>query len=450
MYLFLRRCRAARHPRKSLSPRLVSRFGSAEGNLAAMASLLHLWACVVGIALQPISTASGNIGFVIALTATIIAAFLQGSQYLLSWRELCSQLWFRCLVAWLIWSWISLAWSSDRSFGVQQFKATRVLLWIPMLWPLRHKWWHLVTPLLCGTIVMQLIQASQMWFDWPPSTKFGRGSAFTTPTQTGLWDAVALSYWLMFTVLAGWWRSLFSTLMAVLATTGLIWSATRATVVAVAVELVVANAVLAVTCKGWLRRAVFRLIIGIVILGGVSLLAQSALQRKVITAISETRQTIAGDATATAEIRLAMWKMAWTGWKDHPLLGVGIGGIPESISKTTTVTNSQVEMKTVTMIHSTYLQALAETGVVGFTLLMAFVVSFFVSAFRSVRENPVWISSFGACVVWFTAAAFDGFQQSGGFLSIGAIVMVLACQPQTTTRPREIGSPGPRPQDSVA
>jgi hypothetical protein len=31
--------------------------------------------------------------------------------------------------------------------------------------------------------------------------------------------------------------------------------------------------------------------------------------------------------------------------------------------------------------------------------------------------------------VWFVAAAFDGFQQSGGFLTIGSICMALATMP---------------------
>jgi len=83
-------------------------------------------------------------------------------------------------------------------------------------------------------------------------------------------------------------------------------------------------------------------------------------------------------------------------------------------------------MKTVTMIHSTYISTLTETGLIGLCLLAKFITLFFAQAFQAVRENPVRVSAFGAAVVWFTAAAFDGYQQSGGFLTVGAIVMVLA------------------------
>jgi len=132
-----------------------------------------------------------------------------------------------------------------------------------------------------------------------------------------------------------------------------------------------------------------------------------------------------GDVPTTAEIRLAMWKMTLIGWKEKPIFGYGIGGIP-SIAKNTAVTNPDTDMKTVTMIHSTYLSTLAETGLIGLGLLTTFIALFFMQAFQAVRENPVRVSAFGAAVVWFTAAAFDGYQQSGGFLSVGAIVMVLA------------------------
>ncbi|NBX25146.1 MAG: hypothetical protein EBQ99_03725, partial [Planctomycetes bacterium] len=47
---------------------------------------------------------------------------------------------------------------------------------------------------------------------------------------------------------------------------------------------------------------------------------------------------------------------------------------------------------------------------------------------RAVLEDPVRITAFGAAVVWFVAAAFDGFMQSGGFLSVGAITFVMACR----------------------
>jgi hypothetical protein len=53
---------------------------------------------------------------------------------------------------------------------------------------------------------------------------------------------------------------------------------------------------------------------------------------------------------------------------------------------------------------------------------------------RGLRGQPLLVASFGALVVWFVAAAFDGYHQSGGFLSVGAILIPLALS-ATTQRP---------------
>ena len=78
---------------------------------------LHLWTAMLGMALQPISTATGNIGFGIAVGG----ALLRPAEMLQASRELWQQPWIRWLLAWLAWSWLSLIWSSDRAFGVDQF-----------------------------------------------------------------------------------------------------------------------------------------------------------------------------------------------------------------------------------------------------------------------------------------------------------------------------------------
>lgn len=386
---------------------------------------LHLWTAMLGMAMQPISTATGNIGLGIAVGG----ALLRPAELLQAGRELWQQPWIRWLLAWLAWSWLSLIWSSDRAFGVEQFRCTRVLLWIPVLWPLRHRWWHLAGALLAGTTLMELIQASQVAFNWPPARKAGWDRAgLTTPTQNGLWNAVALTYWLMLAVIAGWRSALASLPPAILSGVALVWSATRAAVIAIAVELLVANALLAFTSKDWRRRALLRACVGLVIVSGSYVLASSHLRAKFEVAAKEVTQTLEGKSAVTVEFRLAMWQMAMEGVRKWPIAGVGIGGIPESIAKYTDVQSQYRKMTEVTMIHSTYMQILAETGLIGAIMFLMFMVHFFRESLRAVLQDPVRITAFGAAVVWFVAAAFDGFMQSGGFLSVGAITFVMACR----------------------
>ena len=391
-------------------------------------STLHLWGAMLGIGMQPISTATGNIGFgiAVALTAPRAIALLP------EWRTLLRQGWMLCLLAWLAWSWISLLWSPDAAFGVAQFRATRVLLWIPLLWPLRARWSHLAAAILIGTTIMALIQASQMTIGRPQS-HFGLGAGLTTPTQTGLWAAVALSFWLILVVSSTAAHACMLLVPTMIGGLSLVWSATRASIIGLMVELLLANLVLALTSRGWLRRALVRCVVGLAILGGAWVFAGTTLQTKVEQAVKETRATMQGNVTATAEVRLAMWKMALAGWKRAPIAGVGMGGIP-SIAATTTVTNPDLDMRTVTMIHSTYIQILTETGVIGLGLFAAFMTLLFRDVLRSVWERPMLVASFGALVVWFVAAAFDGYQQSGGFLSVGAILIPLALSAASTAR----------------
>ena len=105
---------------------------------------IHLCAAMIGLYLQPISTATSNIGFGIALGGTLPALLANPRAFAECWKSA----WLRWLLAWLAFSWLSLLWSSDARFGVEQFRACRVLLWIPVLWPLPHHWMWLVTALL--------------------------------------------------------------------------------------------------------------------------------------------------------------------------------------------------------------------------------------------------------------------------------------------------------------
>lgn len=412
------------------------------------AETLHVWLCAAGIALQPISTATGNIGFVIALSglglrmggvslqpistswggAAVaicqIPRLLKSRRLVGSWVKLLGQPWMWCMLGWLVWSWISLAWSPDRRFGIEQFRATRVLLWIPLLWPIRHRWYLLVGAVLAGTTTMAMLQASQIRFGWP-EPKYGVGSGFTTPTQTGLWAAVALSFWLIVVVAAHWRSAIPALALAMLSGVSLVWSATRASVLGLAAEVCLANAVLCFTTQGWIRRALLRALAGLAILAAAWWFAGALLEQKIEQAVRETAETVTGKVSTTAEERLAMWLAGLKAWQQAPIFGTGIGGVPRLMSGTD-VRHTSTDLRTVTMIHSTYVQALVETGLIGLGLLLGFIALLFRDVLRGLRGRPLLVASFGALVVWFVAAAFDGYQQSGGFLSVGAILIPLA------------------------
>ena len=401
---------------------------------------IHLCSVMLGIALQPISTATGNIGFGIALGFTLFRIPL----LIPSWRTLAVQTWFRFLTVWLAWSILSLLWSSDWGFGLMQFKATRVLLWIPILWPLRHRWWPLISSILIGTTLTQFMQAYQIYFHWP-LTKFGTGAGLTTATQTSLWDAIAVGFWLMLAVLAGW-KMAFATLpAAILAASGLVWAGTRAAALALVVELIGSIIVIALINKQWIKRVIICALVGISILTGVYFLPHSKLSTKISNDSNASSITLADGYVVNANVRVAMWKMALEGWTHYPIFGVGIGGIPNTIAKNIDAKDSRIEvdnrpfdLSTVNMIHNTYIQILTESGIVGMGLFVAFIITFFAGALQSVQKDPVFIMTLGASMLWFVAASFDGFFNSGGFLSVGAIVLTLSIRSEVNSDLRQV------------
>jgi O-antigen ligase len=384
----------------------------------------------VGIGLQPISTATGNIGFGIAIAGAIPLLIVAPAQFAACWQSL----WIRWLAAWVVLSWVSLLWSSDPQFGVDQFRACRVLLWIPLLWPLRSQWPLLVGAVIGGAAVIQVIQALQVSpLGWLVSAKRAPGHGLTTPTQTGMWDAISLCFLLSIPLIGKWRRALLILPLATLATAGLIWTAARAAVLGFIVQLIAIGAVHAWCGTGRLGRAMAQGLVGAALLAVVFLMADSThLRAKVEKAAHETADALTGIGAVTSEYRLAMWSTALEGWQQHALLGAGIGGIPNTIMKPSTVVYERHRISDVRMIHSTYLQVLAETGLVGAALFAAFVWCFLRDALTVIRRDPARIGALGACLVWFVGAAFDGYQQSGGFLSIGAICMALAAMPAGT------------------
>jgi len=238
----------------------------------------------------------------------------------------------------------------------------------------------------------------------------------------------------------------FATLpAAILAASGLVWAGTRAAALALIVELIGSIIVIALIKKQWIKRVVICALVGISILTGVYYLPHSQLSTKISNDSNATSIALADGYVVNANVRVAMWKMALKGWTHYPIFGVGIGGIPNTIAKNIDTKESRIEvdnrpfdLSTVTMIHNTYVQILTESGIVGMGLFVAFIITFFAGALRSVQKDPVYIMTLGASMLWFVAASFDGFFNSGGFLSVGAIVLTLSIRSEVNSDLRQV------------
>ncbi len=383
----------------------------------------HLIAAIFALVMEPLSTATASIGF----TTLVVVGALRSPVLLPIWGRMLSFLWVKLLLVWLAWTALSIAWSPDAVTGVDRLWNLKFLAWIPLLWPLHRRWKWLLGGFLFATAVLQGIQISGEFFG---RTYKGHSlrSGSRHPTMAGMWDAIALSCWLFLSVAAGWRSLLLSVPMAILSAFGFFWAGQRAALFGILVELAVANVTLACVARDWMRKALARCMIGLVIVLCVYFVAGSSLRTKVMQAAKETTQSLHGDAPEIVEARIAMWTLSLTAWRQQPLCGVGLGGY-QSATANIEVKYNQDNLHVFKTPHSTYITILTESGMIGLALFLAWSAAFFVRSIACLRIEPVRVGVFGGAIIWFSAAAFDTFTARGVFLSIGTIMIAMTVMP---------------------
>ena len=71
-----------------------------------------------------------------------------------------------------------------------------------------------------------------------------------------------------------------------------------------------------------------------------------------------------------ANFRLAAWKCGWEVFKEHPILGTGIGNKDDALREKYTQKNFHFALKHNRNVHSNYLDILFSLGIIGFTLFL--------------------------------------------------------------------------------
>lgn len=392
----------------------------------------HLAAAIIAIVCEAISTASASVGINILLLTTLLRA----PALVPSWREMLSQTWFKLLLLWIAWVAISVAWSPDVPMGFDQLGRFKFFIWIPMLWPLYKQWRWLFAGLLLSAFVLQCIQVTGAFGATYHGQLLTKG--IRHPTVVGMWDAIALSCWLFMAVALNWQTMLLCIPLAVLSAVGFIWAGQRATLFGILVEIIIANIVLVFAVRGWLRRAALRVVLALVVIGGVYFFIGDELTAKLKRVYNESTKNLImvemndqsdDQSKIVYEERIAMWKMTLIAWQTSPLLGVGNGGYVKATAAIVEVKNPNFDVHLHVHPHSTYLMILTENGLVGLTLFLLWVGAFFVRAFRVVQRNPIRIGAFGGAVIWFSAAAVDSFHRTEYFLSLGVIMITLGAMP---------------------
>ena len=395
----------------------------------------HLIAAITAIVCEAISTASASVGINILLVATLLRA----PALLSSWKKMLDQIWIRLLLLWLLWMALSITWSPDVANGIDRLGTLKYFIWIPLLWPLYKQCRWLFAAFLLSAFVLQGIQVSGVFGAMHQGESLIKG--LRHPTTAGIWNATALSCWLFLAVAVNWRAMLLCIPLAVLSAVGFVWAGQRAALWGILVEIIIANTILLFAVQGWLRRTALRVVLALVVIGGVYFFIGDELTNKVKQLYKETTKdlinlestaTSNGEAGLTYEERIAMWKMSLIAWQAHPIIGVGYGGYSKATAPIDDVKHSTFDVHMYDHPHSTFVMILTENGLVGFSLLMLWIGAFFVRAFKAVQLDPIRIGVFGGAVIWFAAAVGDSFHTREMFLNLGLFMMALAAMPSNT------------------
>ena len=392
----------------------------------------HVAAAIVAIICEAISTASASVGLNILLVATMLRA----PALLSSWKQMLDQTWIRLLLLWLLWMAISITWSPDVAKGIDRFGTLKYFIWIPLLWPLYKQWRWLFAAFLLSAFVLQCIQVSGAFGARHQGETLIKGLRHAT--TAGIWDATALSCWLFLAVAVNWRAMLLCIPMSVLSAVGFVWAGQRAALWGILVEIIIANIVLVFAVRGWLRRTLLRVMLGVIVIGGVYFFIGQELTNKLKQVYNETTKDLTSvesssksnyGTSLTYEERIAMWKMSIIAWRAHPFIGVGYGGYSKATAPIDDVKHPTFDVHMYDHPHSTFVMILTENGLVGLTLFLLWIGAFFVRAFRVVQLDPVRIGVFGGAVIWLAAAVGDSFHTREMFLNLGIFMMALAAMP---------------------
>jgi len=163
-------------------------------------------------------------------------------------------------------------------------------------------------------------------------------------------------------------------------------------------------------------------------------------------------------ADRNVSTRLVLWDVAWDMFRDHPILGVGMGDY-ESEARARI---GERKVRTAVDSHNVYLQVLATRGLVGFLPFVAFWVVMFRELVRAKRARPrgtvEWGYAVGAIAVTvavlvggLTELNIDDEEVFIAFLFLTGLARAIVFTPRAMKRQDAGAAPAPparRPQTS--
>lgn len=360
---------------------------------------------------------------------------------------LCKYVMYWSILAWVLWSTLSIAWSSDKTMGLDHARSMWEMALVPiLLWPVLRKWKWFIAAGLLGVFLQNMFQLSEIvvsWFlegnDWISimknrfrdeseqiATLLSRPIGLDNHEGNGsLFMAFAGLVWLG--ILVGKRKhfrlAVFGFLFAVF---GVVVAESRAVGVGftlalfVLIILAVRNRLIALKKVAFFGTALLGILIASACIPGSVI-----LNRFPDITQSTTRYVSNGEVKSGVQLRLHWAATSLKQSFDSPAIIHGVAGHGLGSTKTIDFSvDGQPVLKHSDHPHNAYVQNLYEGGVIGLALFMLMLWKIAVP--RSWQSIPLsTIVGFACVVLWAITSFFDGGQNSGRVLALLMLTAVF-------------------------
>ena len=351
------------------------------------------------------------------------------------------------MLAWPAWLTLSFLWSPAPDQGFEEIRMIRTYLILSALWPVAYHFRIIAMAFIIGCATIVLIQIGQMiGLAGLELDLRGRADAAMQPILAAALLVTAAMWLLSGACLWKGRRAIFMAIGLVIIMVGLALTGSRGPWL----SFVMASGLLilsAFTLAPWSRRRIMTLgAIGIIAGAGFVTLDITALdgkfttpvQNRVKEAFQERTASLAGQETPLGGwqhtpigFRLLAWDASRDVFLEHPLLGIGAGGLSSELRQHWWLTPVDAEAENVPVSerhlnpHSMYLQTLSQTGIIGLILLVLPMILVLCRLVPRIHD-PIYFGAAFALIAWAAGATFDGYQMMTSMMGVLMLIYLAS------------------------
>jgi O-antigen ligase len=396
---------------------------------------MHAAAAVAFVYLSALDQAPNSVAFAILLPLALVRFAVYPVLFtpLLRWPP------FWLGLGWVAWSALSALWSPLGAGALSMLSTQRALLAVVALFPVIDRARLLAWTLVLAAATNSSVQVFQ-WMGWlePPNGPTWRPSGIVAiPAVAAINAGVAILLSLALLVGARRAGRLVLAALAALCSAGLVLSSSRHPALSLVLSLLLLAVLLVVGGHVRLRAVVGAAITLFVVTAAALAAFGGEFMRYFEDALRDAAAAMRGEAGfSSIHARLFWWRLGIEEWLANPLGGGGLGSfrcfVEEHPATAGFIDRSGISRDEVLQRHphSTYVRALAETGVVGFALVVAAIVAAVRCGLARVARDPLIAGATAAVLVIALATAGECVEFMNVAYAPAAVAIAIASLPR--------------------